>query len=373
MIVECSGGGTGRHVLDLSQCLIERGCEVHILYSRGRIDRMFETRLDAITSLYSQVVPMRTAPHPSDWSAWRAIRRYMRAHGPFDVIHGHSSKGGALARLAALGTGVSAYYTLHGLIMLDPQLARLKRLIYMMIEFGLSLRTSRIIAVGPEEARAALRCGFGRKRVITVPNGVGPANLTARSVARAQLDVGPDDVVIGFVGRLVTQKAPEVLIAAFAAAVKSAPRARLAMVGSGPLENEMSELAVKLGVRDKVLMLGERDARTVLAAFDIFTLPSRKEGLPYVVLEAMAAGLPIVTTVSAGSEILVVPGSNGAVVATDDVAALACAFSELATNETRRAEYGRASLKRAAMFTVDAMADRTLEAYLCSQKKGRRQ
>src|SRR6185437_3242872 len=119
MIVECSGGGTGRHVLDLSQCLIERGCEVHILYSRGRIDRMFETRLDAITSLYSQVVPMRTAPHPSDWSAWRAIRRYMRAHGPFDVIHGHSSKGGALARLAALGTGVSAYYTLHGLIMLD--------------------------------------------------------------------------------------------------------------------------------------------------------------------------------------------------------------------------------------------------------------
>jgi glycosyltransferase involved in cell wall biosynthesis len=366
LVIECSGAGTGRHVLDLSECLIQRGCEVHVLYSRGRIDRMFEERLARIESLHQKVVPMTTAPHLSDWAALKAIKRYMRAHGPFDVIHGHSSKGGALARLAAFGTGVPVFYTPHGFIMLDPQLSRLKWLFYLMVEFGMSLWTRRIIAVSPEEARSGVQLGLGRRRILTIPNGVGPARLTPRDEVRAQLGLAEDAVVIGFVGRLVEQKAPEILVEAFAAIVKSVPNARLVMVGSGSMDHALPKLATELGVRDKVLMLGERDARTVLAAFDIFALPSRKEGLPYVVLEAMAAGLPVVTSTTAGTEILVVPGMNGAVVPTEDVSALSRALLELATDPGRRKQYGRASLQRVKLFTIDLMADRTLEAYVSS-------
>ena len=103
MVVESSAGGTGRHVLDLCEGLIARGCEVHLIHSTRRIDQLFRDRVATIKGLHRQGQPLRTCPHPADLTATLAIRHYLQTLGPFDVIHGHSSKGGALARLAALG------------------------------------------------------------------------------------------------------------------------------------------------------------------------------------------------------------------------------------------------------------------------------
>ena len=363
MIVESSAGGTGRHVLDLSQGLIEQGCQVHLIYSTRRIDRLFTERLAGIKHLRHAAVPMRTSIHPTDLAVVGQIRRYIAEHGPFDVIHGHSSKGGAIARHVALGTEAAAFYTLHGLIMMDPGLAPWKRRFYLTVEQGLSLRTARIIAVSPEEARAALRAGLGRSRVVLVPNGIGCLELTPRAQVRAELGLSDDALVVGFVGRLVDQKAPHVLIDAFAATARRVPQARLALVGAGPLEGAMRDLAGRLGVADAILWLGERDARGVLAAFDIFALSSRKEGLPYVVLEAMSAGLPIVATRSSGVEILVEPGENGAIVPTDDTDAFAAALTDIAAAPDKLVRYGRASRLRASRFTIQAMVQGTLAAY----------
>jgi glycosyltransferase involved in cell wall biosynthesis len=363
LVVESSAGGTGRHVLDLADGLAARGCEAHVVYSTRRVDRLFLDRLATLDRVRHIALPIRTSPHPADIATVRAVRRYLRNHGPFDVVHGHSSKGGAIARLAALGTGASAFYTLHGLIMMDPLLPRWKWLMYLSIELALATWTSRVIAVSPEEQRAAKKLGFGQSRVILVPNGVGEMDLTPRPLARRTMGVDDDAIVIGFVGRLVEQKAPEVLIEAFTATVKAEPRARLALVGSGPLELSMRGLAARLGVADKLIWLGERDARGVLAGFDLFALASRKEGLPYVVLEAMAAGLPVVATASAGSEILVIPGCNGAVVPADNAKAFGDALIELATDPAKRARCGAASLARVAGFSIDAMVDATRAAY----------
>lgn len=365
LVVESSAGGTGRHVLDLADGLTERGCEVHVIHSTRRVDRLF---LDRLAELEGRVrhmaLPIRTGPHPADLAIVRAVRRYMRQFGPFDIVHGHSSKGGAVARLAAFGTGAKAYYTLHGLIMMDPLLPRWKWLMYLSIELGLATWTRRVIAVSPEEQRAAIRLRFGRSKVIMVPNGVGTMRLTPREEARRAMAVTDDAIVIGFVGRLVEQKAPEVLIEAFTSAARVQPLARLALVGNGPLEMPMRELAGTLGVADKIIWLGERDARGVLAGFDLFALSSRKEGLPYVVLEAMAAGLPVVATSSAGSEILVIPGVNGAVVPPDDAPAFAAALIDLLTDPAKLARCGASSRERVSRFTIDAMVERTLDAYL---------
>src|SRR5688500_7462619 len=92
MIVESAAAGTGRHVLDLSEGLIARGCEVHVLYSTGRVDRFFLERIAKIAHLRHAAVSMRTNIHPSDLIAVWSARRYMRDHGPFDIVHGHSSK-----------------------------------------------------------------------------------------------------------------------------------------------------------------------------------------------------------------------------------------------------------------------------------------
>ena len=363
LIVESSGAGTGRHVLDLADGLMARGCQVHLIYSTGRIDSRFRDRLAELKNLPSLALPMRTTPHPADFSVVKTVRRHLKQHGPFDIVHGHSSKGGAIARLAAVGTGASAFYTLHGLIMMDPGLSRLKRSLYLAIELGLSLRTAKIIAVSPEEARAAVKVGLGKSRVVTVPNGVGPAQLTPRGEARRELALADDAVAIGFIGRLVDQKAPHVLLEAFAATVAVVPAARLVMVGSGPLMEPLRELSRTLNVSDKIIWLGERDARQVLAAFDIFALSSRKEGLPYVVLEAMAAGLPIVATVSSGVEILIDPSVNGFRVPTDDTLAFTHALLTLAGDPALALRHGRASLQKASDFTIDAMVDKTLAVY----------
>jgi glycosyltransferase involved in cell wall biosynthesis len=370
MVVESAAGGTGRHVLDLCDGLIARGCEVHLIHSTRRIDQPFRDRLTTIKGLHHQGLPLRTCPHPADLAATLAIRRYLQTLGPFDAAHGHSSKGGALARLAALGLRprVPAFYTLHGLIMMDPGLPCYKSLVYSAVELGLGLATSRIIAVSPEESRAATRMGLGRSKVTLIPNGIGPQQLTPRLEARHTLGIDTerdrDATVIGFVGRLVSQKAPDTLLKAFATTAQVAPGARLAMVGSGPLEPTLRKLTLQLGIVNKVLWLGERDARTVLAGFDVFALPSRKEGLPYVALEAMVAGLPVVATQSAGVEILIDPGVSGAVVPTDDPSSMALALIGLVNDPNRRLAYSHAARQRAARFTVDAMVDRTLETYL---------
>jgi glycosyltransferase involved in cell wall biosynthesis len=363
LVVESSAGGTGRHVLDLAQGLIARGCDVHLIYSTRRIDGTFQNRVNRIDGLHRVAIRMRTIMHPSDFGVVRAVKRYLREHGPFDAIHGHSSKGGAIARLAALGTDVPAFYTIHGLIMLDPGLAWWKRAVYLSIERLLSKRTAKVIAVSPEEQRAAIRLGFGEHRTAMVPNGIGAIALTPRHEARRALRLSDDAFVIGFVGRLVSQKAPHVLIESFAHVAMAAPNARLAMVGAGPLESELKALSEKLNVARKILWLGERDARGVLGAFDVFAMSSRKEGLPYVVLEAMAAGLPIIATASSGVEILIEPGVNGQIVATDDVEALSVALLRLASDQDTVARMGAASKRRAARFSIDAMVDETLAAY----------
>jgi glycosyltransferase involved in cell wall biosynthesis len=363
MVVESSAGGTGRHVLDLSEGLLARGCEVHLAYSTGRIDRFFADRITRLNGLRRIAVPMCTNINPGDWTAVRTIRRYMRTHGPFQIVHGHSSKGGAIARLAAPGTGANAFYTIHGLVMADPSLRTWKRLLYLGIELGLTRMTSRVIAVSPEEYRAAVRLGFGRSRVVCVPNGIAPLEFAAREDARRSIGATGDEVVIGFVGRLVDAKAPDVLLRAFARVLHQVPRSRLAIVGAGPLDGALRRLARDLNIDDRVAWLGEQDVRRVLAGFDVFALPSRREGLPYVALEAMAAGLPVVATSSSGVECLVGSGVNGLVVAPGDAGAFAASLAGLARDPRRRADFGRASRARAAHFTLDRMVDQTLAAY----------
>src|SRR4051794_32969775 len=97
LVVEASGGGTGRHGLALAAGLSQRGCEVHLLYSPLRMDSVFAARLERATAATCSAISVRSSIHPSDVAAVLKVRRYLREHGPFDLVHGHSSKGGALA------------------------------------------------------------------------------------------------------------------------------------------------------------------------------------------------------------------------------------------------------------------------------------
>ncbi|WP_040683528.1 glycosyltransferase family 4 protein [Thermus igniterrae] len=293
-ILEASGGGTGRHVLDLALGLAERGVEVHLAYSPLRMDAIFAQGLPLLESrgVRTWPIPLRRSPHPSDLGALFRLLAYARREGPFHLVHGHSSKGGALARLLGRLLGIPAVYTPHGVVTLSPFLSPWERAIYGGAERLLAPLTALALAVSPWEGEALRTLGY--RRVAVVENGIALPPLTPeeRASARTALGITGDTVAMGFVGRLDQQKDPLLALRAFAQL--GLPQTRLLLVGSGPLDPACREEVRALGLEGKVAFLGEREAREVLPALDLLLFTSAYEGLPYVLLEALALEVPVV-------------------------------------------------------------------------------
>jgi glycosyltransferase involved in cell wall biosynthesis len=191
---------------------------------------------------------------------------------------------------------------------------------------------------------------WSRTREVVVPNGVpfGPAPAKpARAAARARLDLPADAFVVGVVARLTAQKAHHVLLQAFADLRTTHPRARLVVVGSGPREQELRDLATGLGVADGVRFTGlRRDVADLRPAFDVACLSSVHEGVPVAVLEAMAAGTPVVATDCGALRDLVGDGEHGYLVPVGDAGALADRLRALADDPALRRRLGAAARGR---------------------------
>lgn len=363
LVTEAANAGVGRHVLDLAQGLAERGCKVACVYSPRRADRQFLERSKTIHGVTWRELDMRRSVQPADsLAAWR-LARLARSLGPFDILHGHSSKGGALVRLVAPLVGCPAIYTPNAFVTMDPTLSTIRRAAYRRIEWLLSIPTSRLIAVSAEEAEHARGLGVAQRKIRVVANGISPPSLPTRDEARDTLGITPEWRVIGFVGRLTPQKAPDQLLHAFSLASRELPAARLAIVGGGPLEEQVRQQASSLGVAEKVLWLGEIPGQSAMPAFDIYCLSSRYEGFPYVLLEALAAGLPIVTTRVGGASAMVEDGVNGRIVPVGAPEPLAQALQETLCDPSILTSFAAASKARAAQFTMDRMVEQTLAVY----------
>jgi glycosyltransferase involved in cell wall biosynthesis len=152
-------------------------------------------------------------------------------------------------------------------------------------------------------------------------------------------------------------------VTAFSRVAGHVPSARLVLVGSGPLEAALKRQIERLGLTSRVVMAGDVVATTVLPACDVFCLASRYEGMPYVLLEALAAGLPIVATRVGGAATAVEPGENGFLVPIEDAEALTGALLCLARDERLRQRFIAAAKARARSCTVDEMVGQTLAVY----------
>jgi len=153
------------------------------------------------------------------------------------------------------------------------------------------------------------------------------------------------------------------LLEAFAQVAHNHPQARLVIVGDGPLRTELEARVNALGLADRVFLPGFIDGRWAMRGFDIFALPSEYEGFPYVLLEAMAEGLPIVATCVGGADQAIVDGENGFVVPVGDVIAFAGALDRLLSDEALRLSMGAQSRLRVKEFSVEKMVDATLALY----------
>jgi glycosyltransferase involved in cell wall biosynthesis len=202
--------------------------------------------------------------------------------------------------------------------------------------------------------------GADSERVRVVPNGrrVATYDVSLPAGYRERLDV-PAGPVVGTVGRLVERKGQHDLIEAWPTVRSTQPAAQLVVVGDGPERSALAARADQLGVAASVHLLGRRrDVPALLALFDVFAFPSHYEGLPGALLEAMCAGLPIVTTPVDGAGELVTDGEHGLHVPPEDPAALADAIGRLLSDDALASRLGDSARSRAAAeYSVEAMVD----------------
>ncbi len=361
-VVEATDAGVGRHVLDLCDELARRGHEVHLVYSGQRMEPRFARRMQGIAGLRQVDIPMRTSLHVGDLAALIRIVRYARRHRSFSLFHGHSSKGGALARIAGAMMGVPALYTPNAFRTQDPELGRFRLSLYALLERILARIGSEIITVSHDERRhAEERLGLSPRRLHVVFNGLPLDRRRDERHSRESLGLPAEAVVVGFVGRLAHQKAPERLVDALDRI--DLPAVHLALVGDGPAAQELKRVTVKRGLESRVHWLGAIDGFSTMPLFDLFVLPSRYEGLPYVLIEALMTGLPIVASDVGGTREVVQHGVNGLIVPEGDTEALTTAIRRIASDADLRRSMAAESLVHARAFSLTEMVDRTLAVY----------
>lgn len=209
--------------------------------------------------------------------------------------------------------------------------------------------------------------GVDARRLRVIPNGVAPLAMpdaSQRAAARAALGLG-DGFLVTTVGRLAPEKNFPMLIDAFARATAGDASARLVFVGDGSEREALEQRAVAAGVAERVHFLGWRkDVGALLPAFDLFVLSSFSEGLPMAMLEAMSAGVPIVTTAVGDIPEVITDGETGRLVAPQDMEALAGAIAAMHASRDLRARIGTAGRGLViARYSRSAMVDAYLEAY----------
>jgi glycosyltransferase involved in cell wall biosynthesis len=368
-IIEATIGGTRRHVADVCSGLAARGVDVTLVAAverepafRGDVEDLRRRGVEVLE------LPMVRQVRPAlDYAHLRALAAILRQRRP-SIVHTHSSKAGVLGRLASAACEIGArVHTPHTFAFLfEAEFGPLSRRLYREIERQLAGTTQRMIAVSDDEAASFERAGFvPRERVRVVPNGIDPRPWAeAAPLERAELGIPAGVPLAAVIGLLNRAKGQDVALDALARPGLEA--LHLAVAGDGEMRAELAALARSLGVSGRVHFLGwRRDVPRLVAASDFVVLPSRWEALPYVLLEALAAARPVVSSDVDGARGLVARSGCGFLApagSADGLAAALRGMLALAPDERRRlGERGREAVL--ARHTAGRMLDGLLATY----------
>lgn len=354
-------GGLFRHVCDLAKAQAAMGHHVGVVCD-AEGDALTEKRLEALRphlALGLFRVRMSRAIAPSDVFAFHAIRAHALGLG-VDVLHGHGAKGGAYSRLVGaslkrMGRRVASCYTPHG-GSLHYHPASVQGRIYMAAERYLARSSDALIFESAFSARRyADQVGSPGCAMQVIPNGLTEDDFVP-------VCAGADAADFLFVGELRHLKGVDVLIDALAVIAKERP-VRAVIVGSGPDAQAFKDRAAAAGLADAIQFPGAMPARQAFAMGRVLVVPSRAESFPYIVLEAGAAGLPMLAT-NVGGIPEIVAGTSTALVPPDDVMALAASMRGVLDNPSQASAH--ASALRAAVaerFTIASMNLAILHLY----------
>ena len=306
--------------------------------------------------------------------AYARVRDTIRAAAP-DVVHTQLEFSAVLGIPAARRLGLPTIATLHTL---DEPPPRSRLALHFRLMAWALRRARRVIAVSEITRRHYLdRARLRPERVMTIHNGIDPSAFQAppgeRDAARRELGLDASAPVLVTVAVQREPKGIQHMLAALPEVAAAFPAVRYLLVGDGPHRRALEGLAARLGVADRVVFAGARDdVPSLLAAADLFVLPSLTEALPTVVAEAMAAGLPIVATTVGGIPEMVGHAEAALLVPPSDPAALAAAVCRLLANPRQAAAMGRAGRRVvAARFDIRAQAKALADDYRALAAGGR--
>lgn len=308
-------GGAQRYVFDLSTNLSPADFVITVAVGEEQGPQDLQQALKASNKpnlgIYQLHSLIRAISPIKDLRAIFEIRQLVKTLQP-DILHLNSSKAGIIGSLAMLGLASKpkVIYTVHGWVFLEPLAVSVRRL-YKFLEKLTARLKDTIIILSEKEKRVAQNLNIPESKLTIIPLGIKAPQFLTKNKAQLRLQklskqIRSPKLWIGTIANLFNTKGLDILIKSVPAILKEKPNARFYIIGSGPEEAQLKQLITRAQLSEKIFLLGAvPEAATLLPAFDLFVLPSRKEGLPYTILEAMAAGLPIVaTTVGGISEVL---------------------------------------------------------------------
>lgn len=358
-VLEAVEGGTARYVADLVAHVdgVDHFVAMPRARSVGVTDSASIARIEE-ASAEVRFLDMRRSPVAlANVSALREVRSLVVGERPA-VVHGHSTVGGAIARIA--GARCPVVYTPNALF---PGAAAT------LAERALGRRTAAVVAVSASEAEEVRRRRLvPPERIHVIRTGIAPdspAEATAPFDLRERIGAPAAAPVVGTAIRLVAQKDPGSFVDAMKTVLGRHRDAHAVVMGAGPLRSELHRATAASGVADRVHLLGHvPEASSLLPQVDVFVLPSRYEGLPYALLEAMHAGVAVVATDAVGNRDVIVDDTTGLLVPVGAPAELAAAVDRLLADAGLRSRLAAAGQHAVATdFTVTAMADAYRQLY----------
>lgn len=325
-VVTGAGGGPEKTILNSPRFLEPLGYRMVCAYMHPPTDPGFEV-LKQKAAKYR--APLVSVPDRGAWD-WRVVTEMLAVckREKVTVWHGHDYKTNALGLLLKRLWPMRLVTTVHGWVQHTSRTPLYYRIDQLCIP-----RYERVICVSDDLLEACLRAGVPARNCVLLENGIDTteyARTRSREEAKAALGFPPDGVLIGAVGRLSGEKGFDVLIRSVHALVASGLNARAVIVGEGSERGNLEALIRDLDLGARVRLAGwQADVQGHFEAMDVFALSSLREGLPNVLLEAMALEVPIVSTRVNGVPRLVQDGHNGFLVAPGDLDGLTTALAEL--------------------------------------------
>jgi glycosyltransferase involved in cell wall biosynthesis len=334
-----------------------------------------------LAALHRQGVRVMTVPTlvrrispAKDFRAFVSICRHIFALKP-DIVHTHTSKAGVLGRLAArLARVPLIVHTPHGHVFyghFDPGLSR----VFLLVERMLGCITNHLIALTPGEAEDYVDLGvMPPHKISVVPSGIELRRFLCARVdrrsKRRELGLPPAALAVGFVGWLLPIKGVSYLVRAMPEILARHPESVLVLVGKGDDEAKLRSLSDSLGLNGRVLFLGWRpDVEEILPCLDLLVLPSLNEGMGRVLVEAMAAGVPIVASRIGGVPDLIWDGENGLLVPPADCGALERAICKLLEDEQRRRRMTARGKEICSQYSTEGMVAQISNLYAILQDR----